>query len=247
MIFRYLPVLGDTPEVFVILIGAFAASMLIGLSVHEFSHALVADRLGDPTPRRAGRVSLDPRRHLDPLGSSLIFLIGFGWAKPVPINPMATANAKQALAMISTAGPISNLTLAGLAGVPIRMGWVPFWHPFVDPRLASEWARIWTETPGDLVGLFLGTIVFLNLLLAAFNILPIAPLDGFNAAVGLLPRDLSRQFARSAPWGPGILLALIIVPRLGGLPFDPLFSFIGPIINFFLWLFVGDASPFRFG
>jgi Zn-dependent protease len=246
VILRYLSVLGDAPEVFVILIGAFAFSMLVGLTFHEFSHAFVADSLGDRTPRRFGRVSLNPRRHLDPVGSTLIFFVGFGWAKPVPINPGAARNPRQALAMISGAGPISNLLLAGIAAIPIRFG-IPFWHPFVAASQAELYAARWTETPADLIGLFLGTVVLLNILLATFNLLPIAPLDGFNAAVGLLPPDLSRQFAQTAAWGPGILILLIIVPRFGGLPFDPLFSVIGPIIDLFLSIFVGDANPFRFG
>ncbi len=247
MILSYLSVLGDAPEVFVILIGAFAFSMLVGLTFHEFSHALVADLLGDRTPRRFGRVSLDPRRHLDPVGSTLIFFVGFGWAKPVPINPAATTKPRQALATISAAGPISNLILAGVAAIPIRLGWVPFFHPFVNPGFASQWAEVWTETPQDLIGLFLGTIVLLNLILATFNLLPIAPLDGFNAAVGLLPPNLSRQFSQTATWGPGILILLVLVPRFSGLPFDPLFSVISPIVNFFLFLFVGDATTLRLG
>jgi Zn-dependent protease len=247
VILRYLSVLGDAPEVFVILIGAFAFSMLVGLTFHEFSHAFVADSLGDHTPRRLGRVSLDPRRHLDPVGSTLIFFVGFGWAKPVPINPSLTDKPSQALAMISAAGPVSNLILAGVAAIPIRLGWVEFWHPFVPASQAQLYAEVWTQTPQDLIGLFLGTIVLLNLLLATFNLLPIAPLDGFNAAVGLLPPDLSRQFAQTAAWGPGILILLIIVPRFANLRFDPLFSVISPIVNFFLFLFVGDATSLRLG
>jgi len=247
VILRYLSVLGDAPEVFVILIGAFAFSMLAGLTFHEFSHAFVADSLGDRTPRRFGRVSLDPRRHLDPVGSTLIFFVGFGWAKPVPINPSATAKPKQSLTLISLAGPLSNLTLAGVAAVPIRLGWVPFFHPFVNPGFANQWAEIWTATPQDLIGLFLGTIVLLNILLAVFNLLPIAPLDGFNAAVGLLPPDLSRQFAQTGPWGPGILMLLILLPFISGGQFAPLFAVLGPLIDFFLDLFVGGASSLRFG
>jgi len=247
VILRYLSVLGDAPEVFVILIGAFAFSMLVGLTFHEFSHAFVADSLGDHTPRRFGRVSLDPRRHLDPVGSTLIFFVGFGWAKPVPINPGLTAKPRRALAAISAAGPASNLILAAVAAIPIRLGWVEFWHPFVRPSQAQLYAEIWTQTPQDLIGLFLGTIVLLNLLLAAFNLVPIAPLDGFNAAVGLLPPDLSRQFSRTAAWGPGILILLILVPMFANLPFNPLFSVISLIVNFFLFLFVGEATSLRLG
>lgn len=245
MILRYLSVLGDAPLVFLILIGAFSFSLFAGLTIHEFSHALVADRLGDRTPRRAGRLSLNPRAHLDPVGSTMIFFIGFGWAKPVPINPFNTANPKQTMALTAFAGPASNVVIAGIAGFPINAGWLPFHHPFVNPALASQYADIWTSSPQDLLGLFLGTVVLLNVILAVFNLLPIAPLDGFNVAVGLLPRELSQQLAATAPWGPGILILLILMPIFAG--FSPLFTVMGPIIDVLLNAFVGNATDLRFG
>ena len=247
VIFRYLSVIGDSPEAFVILIAAFATAMLVGLAFHEFSHAYVADGLGDPTPRSMGRLTLNPRAHLDPVGSALIFFIGFGWAKPVPINPFRTRNPKQALVLISAAGPASNLLIAGLAGIPIKMGLVPFWHPFVPPVFAGQFAELWTRSPQDMIGLFLGTVVFINVLLAIFNFLPIAPLDGFQAVVGLLPNDLSRQFASTAKWGPGILMVLILIPFIGDGSINPLFDLIDPPRRFLLNLFVGEASTFRVG
>ena len=246
MILRYLSVLTDEPLAFMILVGAFATALFAGLTLHEFSHALVADRLGDRTPRRFGRLTLNPRAHLDPIGSLMIFFIGFGWAKPVPVNPMATANPKQTMALTSIAGPASNVVIAGLAGFPINIGWIPFHHPFISPAFVSRAAAEWTSSPGDLLGLFLGTLVLLNVILAVFNLLPIAPLDGFNAAVGLLPRDLSRQLQATAPWGMGILLALIFLPRLGGFQ-SPLFFVMSPLIDLLLSAFVGNATDLRFG
>lgn len=245
VLLRYLSVIGDAPEAFVILLAAFSVSMLAGLAFHEFSHAAVADRLGDMTPRRLGRLTLDPRAHLDPIGSSLIFFVGFGWAKPVPVNPLSTANPKQAMALIASAGPLSNLAMAALAGLPIRLGLVPFYHPFVAPSEASLWAQIWTQSTGDLVGLFLGTIVLLNVILAVFNLIPIAPLDGFRVAVGLLPDELSRPLARLEPWGMGILMLLVFMPFFAG--FSPLFTVMGPFLEVFLRLFAGDAGGLAFG
>ena len=245
MILRYLTVLGDAPQAFVILIAAFMFAILIGLSFHEFMHAYVADRLGDGTPRAFGRLTLNPRAHLDPMGSLMILFAGFGWARPVPVNPSNTRNPHRSMAMIASAGPLSNLAMAAVAGLPIQLGWVPFWHPFVSPGLARLYAQAWTETPQDLVGLFLGTVVLLNVLLAVFNLLPLAPLDGFRVAVGLLPRDLAQPLARLEPWGPGLLLLLIFMPFLTG--FSPLFTVMGPLINFFLNLFVGGGQPPRFG
>lgn len=243
MILRYLTVLGDAPEAFLILIGAFGFSMLVGLSFHEFSHAFVADRLGDRTPRSLGRLTLDPRSHLDPVGSLMVLFVGFGWAKPVPVNPFNTTNPQRSMAMIASAGPLSNLSMAAIAGLPIQIGWVPFWHPFVSPSLASLYVRAWTDSPQDLLGLFLGTVVLLNVLLAVFNLLPIAPLDGFRVAVGLLPHNLAESVARLESWGPGILMLLIFMPFLTG--YSPLFAVMGPVINFFLELFVGGGQPLQ--
>ena len=247
MVLRYITVIGDAPMAFLILIAAFLFSMLVGLSFHEFSHAYVADSLGDRTPRSYGRLTLNPRAHLDPAGSLMILFAGFGWARPVPVNPFNTRNPQRAMAMIASAGPVSNLLMAAIAGLPIQLGWAPFWHPFVHPSLASQWAEVWTRSPQDLLGLFLGTVVLLNVLLAVFNLLPLAPLDGFRVAVGLLPRDLAQPLARLERWGPGILIVLILLPFISGGEFSPLFTVMGPLIDFFLDLFVGGGNPLTFG
>lgn len=244
MILRYLGVLGEAPQAFVVLIAAFAVSILVGLVFHEFSHALVADALGDRTPRRAGRLTLNPLPHLDPIGTLMILFVGFGWARPVPVNPYTVRNPHRAMALIASAGPVSNLLMAGLAGLPIKMGWAPFLHPFISPGLASSAARTWMDSTENLLGLFLGTIVLLNVLLAVFNLLPLAPLDGFRVAVGVLPRHLSEPFARLEPWGIGILMLLLLSPFVLG--FSPLFFVMGPLIAFFLDLFVGGGA-IRFG
>src|SRR5688572_5990703 len=136
MLIRYITVLFDEPLAFAMLAGAFVFSMLVGLSFHEFSHALAANTLGDRTPARAGRLTLNPRAHLDPVGSLLILIAGFGWAKPTPVNPNNTANPKRSMVLIALAGPLSNLVIAGLAGVPIKLGLVPFNHPFINPARA---------------------------------------------------------------------------------------------------------------
>lgn len=247
VLLRYVSVLGDAPAAFLILIAAFLFSMLVGLAFHEFSHALVADRLGDSTPRRMGRLTLNPRAHLDPIGSTMILFIGFGWAKPVPVNPFNTANPKRSMALIASAGPLSNLVMAGLAGIPIKLGMVPFFHPFVHPVLAGQYADLWTSSSANLIGLFLGTVVLLNVILAVFNLLPLAPLDGFRVAVGLLPDELSQPISRLEPWGPGLLMVLILLPFISGGDFSPLFTVMGPLLDFFLGLFAGDSGGLLFG
>ena len=236
MIFRYLAVLAEAPLAFVILIAAFTTSLLVGLVLHEVAHAFVADSLGDRTPRRHGRLSLNPLRHLDPLGSSLIFIVGFGWAKPVPIGPNSGRNT----AMIALAGPATNLVVAAVAGLAIKLGYVPFFHPFVAPSAADFWAQVWIESPDNLVGLFLGTVVLLNVILAVFNLIPLAPLDGFRVALGLLPADLARKVGRLEPWMPGALLLLILLPFIGGPSL--LFDVMGPSIDFLLRVFVESAD-----
>jgi Zn-dependent protease len=243
MILRYFSLIFSAPDAFAILIGAFGFSMLVGLIFHEYCHAWVANRLGDPTARLMGRLTLNPRAHYDPIGTTMILFAGFGWAKPVPVNPNYTANPRRAMFLIAFAGPASNLVVATLAAIPIRMGWVPFWHPFVGSATAERWAEVWTRTPADLLGLFLGTVVLLNVLLAVFNMLPIPPLDGSKVLMGLLPEPLAEQYRRLEPWGMGILMLLILAPFLTNGAVS-LFIVTGPVIDVLLDLLVGNPSGF---
>ena len=245
MILRYLSVIGTEPAAFFIVVGAFAFSILFSLSFHELSHAYIADRLGDRTPRAYGRLTLNPIRHMDPIGSVMILVIGFGWAKPVPVNPYNTANPRKSMAMIASAGPLSNLMMAALAGLPIKLGLVNGTHAFVAPSVVPQLARYVTDSPGNMLGLFLGTVVLINVLLAIFNLIPLAPLDGYNVAAGLLPPEMAEPYQRAAPWMPGALMLLILMPFVIGS--SPLFDLMSPFISFFLDLFVGDSTPIRFG
>ena len=149
--------------------------------------------------------------------------------------------------MIAAAGPLSNLAVAALAAIPIRLDLVPFYHPFVPPVLASASAQMWTESVASLLGLFLGTILLLNVMLAVFNLLPIAPLDGFKVVAGLLPPDPARSFSRLEAWGPGILLLLFMFPFFSGGMISPLSIVMSPLIQFFLVLLAGDARGLLFG
>jgi Zn-dependent protease len=245
VLLRYVSVLGDAPSAFLILMSAFLASMVLGLAFHEFCHGFVANGLGDGTPKRYGRLTLNPLAHLDPMGSLLILFVGFGWAKPVPVNPYNTKNPQRSMVLIAAAGPLSNLAVAGIAGIPIKLGLVPFFHPFVNPAFAASAARVWAQSPENLIGLFLGTVVLLNVILAVFNCIPIAPLDGFRVVVGLLPPELSRSAAQLERWGPGVLLLLFMIPFISGGQYNPLFTVMGPLIEFFLRLFAGDAGGLR--
>ncbi len=223
MILQFIDLAFSNPVEFLMLVAAFAFSMLIGLSFHEFSHALAARALGDRTAERAGRLTLNPRAHLDPVGSVMILLAGFGWAKPTPVNVMNTRHPMQSLALVALAGPASNLVIAAIASIPLSLGLLT-WAPY-----------------SEAVGLFFVMVIQLNVLLAVFNFLPLAPLDGFKVVQGLLPRNLSRSFAQLEAWGPGLLLLLIALPWLTNRTINPLSVVMNPIVEFFLGVFLDEG------
>ncbi len=192
-------------------------TLVLAFTVHEFSHAFAADRLGDDTPRLNGRLTLNPLAHLDPLGSLLLLVSGFGWAKPVPVNGYALQRRTPAgMMLVSLAGPFSNLVMAILAAIPFRAGWI-------DPYAAP--GRLLPSPAG-----FLLEFIFINLILMIFNLLPLAPLDGDKVADYLLPPRGQQILERIRPYGPMILLALLVVGRIGG--FDPMGALIsGPALR----------------
>lgn len=175
--------------------------LVIAFTIHEFMHAYVAYQLGDSTAKNQGRLTLDPRSHLDVLGSLMLLAFGFGWAKPVPVNPNYLRNGPKAgMAVVAAAGPISNLVLAGLGALAFKAvmataGGIP--PTPILPFLPTSW-QIMT------------TFVFINVLLFFFNLLPIAPLDGFKIVAGLLPYPTSASFRKLEPAGPLILVLLLI-------------------------------------
>ncbi len=205
---------------------ALSIAFVVAIDIHEFSHAWVAAQLGDSTARSQGRLTLDPRAHLDPLGTLMIYVAGFGWGKPVPVNPWGLRRGpKEGMALVSLAGPVSNLLLATLLAIPFRLGVIRF-------SLAGM---------GGLVPTLSGIIVmalYINIILAVFNLIPISPLDGFKVAVGLLPEPWAGQLARYEQKGPIILLGLIMVDYI--LPFSILGTIMGLPIAFLMRLIVGS-------
>jgi len=225
LIFAYLKLLDVSAQAFFVFVGAVVSALLLGFTFHEFSHALAATRLGDPTPRFRGRLSLNPLAHLDPAGTVLLFLAGFGWGKPVEVNPaLMRGDPKTNMALTAAAGPISNLLVAGLAGLAIKMDLVPWRSPFNLQSLAH-----WSAE--DYVGLYLSSIVIFGVILAVFNLIPLFPLDGFSVAVGILPRELSRSLEELRAWGPGLLFLLIALPIVTGGHFGLLFQIMAPAVN----------------
>lgn len=213
----YLRDFSNNPPALLAYLAAFVIAFVTGIAFHEFSHAWAANELGDDTAARAGRLTLNPLAHLDPLGTVLLLLVGFGWGKPTPVNPYRLRRGpKVGNALVAAAGPASNFFFAVVAALPLRFGWITAISSFGDIGIASG---------QEIVGLFLEFIVLINVLLGVFNLVPIHPLDGFKVAVGVLPGELSRQLNALAPWGPGILMTMIAVGWLT--PYNPIAWLIG--------------------
>ncbi len=186
---------------------AGAVALLVGLTFHEFSHAFTADQLGDHRPRAMGRLTLNPIAHIDPIGALMLVVAGFGWAKPVMVNPAALRGGRRSMALVAFAGPIANVVVAIAFAVIFRV-----------MTLAGVESGFFL----NLVAL----IVQLNILLAIFNLVPIPPLDGFNVLLAYLPPRQAVMIQRYAPYGIIVLLLLIFLP---GSPLRALLGMATPI------------------
>ncbi len=190
MLLRY----ASDPELLITVIIAF----VVAITIHEAAHALAATWLGDDLPRLQGRLTLNPMRHLDPLGTLMIAIASFGWGRPVLVNPYRLRfGVNRGMALVALAGPVSNVALAAAI--------TPVTRQFID------------SSPADTITLALVVIVQLNVLLAAFNLLPIPPLDGFSVLVGVVPAPLADQLNELRRYGPylliGIFLLIWLIPQ----------------------------------
>lgn len=192
----------------------FIFAILLALSVHEWAHGYVAHKLGDDTASMMGRLTINPLAHLDPIGTVMFLIIGFGWGKPVPVDPRSFRHPKRDMALVAAAGPFSNLVLAfatvfmGMTLPTLSLLPTPFFLLLQD---------------------FLQSSLFVNLGLMAFNLLPVAPLDGSKILGLFIPYRLEDQYQEFMRQGPVILLFLLIGERLLGVPL--LISWIMFIIN----------------
>ena len=224
MLFGSFDLLVDNPGGFLRLTVLVVLSLLVAITVHEFSHALVATGLGDNTARRQGRLSLNPIRHLDPSGTVMILVAGFGWGKPVPVDPRLLAHGHTGTALVAAAGPLSNLVLAFLLAIPIKLGLLGSTRPALD-QVAHVMTGGLREGAADIVGL----VIFFNLLLAVFNMIPLSPLDGSRVFTRLVPADYAATYSRVQQHGPAILVVLIMFDLVLGIGI--LWRIIGPVVR----------------
>ena len=197
-------------EILILLIPVLVFSLVF----HEFSHAWVANKLGDPTARYSGRLTLNPLAHLDPFGSLMILFVGFGWAKPVPVDSRYLANPRVDMMKIAIAGPAANLLLAFVGGTIIRSGLV-----------------------SGSITLMILLFTQINIMLAVFNMIPIPPLDGSQIFSGIMSRKNPELVYKLQMYGPQILLGLIMIGYFTKI--SPIWIVMSPFVNFFLFLFAG--------
>jgi Zn-dependent protease len=179
-------------------------TLLIAFTIHELAHALSADYLGDDTPRRMGRISLNPIVHLDPIGTLVLLVAGFGWAKPVMVNPyQMRGDPRRNMAIVALAGPVSNIFMAILASIPFRLGLLEFTFRSGGGTLPS-------------LDFIMTLFLWINIILAVFNMIPVGPLDGLKVLRGVLPREMSGFLDPLEQYGMILLLvAIFLLPRFG--------------------------------
>jgi Zn-dependent protease len=183
----------------------FIISILIALTVHEVSHGLVALKLGDPTAKHEGRLTLNPLAHLDLFGTLMFFFVGFGWAKPVPVNPRYfKGSIKKGMTLTALAGPASNLILAIITIIIAKIIFAS--GISAGPGISKFFMELFQS------------MLFLNLGLMAFNLLPVAPLDGSKVLAMFVPYQHEEKYEDYLRNGPMILLSLLIMERILGIP-----------------------------
>lgn len=178
---------------------SFIIGLVVGITIHEASHAFVAYRLGDPTAKLEGRMTLDPRSHLDPIGTMALLFLGFGWGKPTPFDPYNLRNIKRDSAAIAASGAVSNFILALVLSAPYL---IAYYTQNVSILLTQAYS-------------WLAPIIWLNVILGVFNLIPVHPLDGFKVLAGILPRNWYEDFMQMEKFGIFILLILLFTGVIG--------------------------------
>ncbi len=212
---------------------------LLAIILHEVAHGYIAEQFGDPTARLLGRLTLNPLKHLDPIGTIAIFIFGFGWARPVPVNPGNFRHPRRDMLWVALAGPLTNLTLAVISALLLRgVGWL-------DQTSLGE-----SQLYGQFVNPFkmmLGFSLYINVLLGVFNLIPVPPLDGGRILTGILPERQAALISRLEPFGFVLILFLVFFT-------DVWSRILGPIISSIVMFMagseikvIGQAMRFLFG
>ena len=224
MILLNLDMLLHEPMEFLKLLACMLPVMLISLTLHEWGHAFAAHKCGDDTARNLGRMTMNPLKHIDPIGFVMILLVGFGWAKPVPVNPRNYRNYKRGEAIVSLAGVTMNLLLA----IAFSVAFVPLYRMYMQSFLYSSNPYPWLQN-----GLLIQIIMYgvcLNLALCLFNLLPFYPLDGYHVFELIFAKRLPMKvFLFLRRYGQFILIGLLLVFRLTG--FHPITLLSGWVLD----------------
>lgn len=216
---------GGDPKAFIIQLLLSLPIILLSLSLHETAHAIASNKLGDPTAKNLGRITLNPIKHLDPIGFICMVLCGFGWANPVPINSRYFKKPRRDMAISAAAGPVSNVLLAFIFALLLRISYEVL-PGMITTENALELANIWVT--------FLSIGVSLNITLAVFNLLPVPPLDGSRMLYVFLP---PKQYFGVMKYERYISLGIMLLLLIGVL--DPVLSFVSNKIARVIFLAVG--------
>jgi len=195
-------------------------AVLIAITFHEYCHGRMAYKLGDSTAAEAGRLTLNPLAHLDPIGTLMLLLFRFGWAKPVPVNFNRLNHPKRDMIYVSLAGPIANIVIAVIFALILKLSYY-FIGQITMAQNSSLFNLLVTMIRGWLI--FLQTGVIINLALAIFNLIPVPPLDGSKILLGLLPYSLSYRYLKLESYGPILLLILVLSGIIGKVLFPIVF------------------------
>ncbi|MDD3284105.1 MAG: site-2 protease family protein [Patescibacteria group bacterium] len=206
-----LDLLFEQPMVFV----AWLIAIVFSISIHEFAHAYAANSQGDPTAKLLGRLTLNPLSHIDPMGFFALLLVGFGWGKPVPVNPINFRNKKWGDVIVSFAGPLSNFVMILTFGIILKL-------TYLYTNLGQD----------NLMIQFLFFIVMINIVLGIFNLIPIPPLDGSHILFSILPSNFNEFKYQLAKNGPMLLLVLILADNFLNIGiFSSLFNYIFNLVG----------------